>query len=311
MNRNSPKISVCIPTFNQAHFLREAISSVLAQTLMDFELIVVDNCSPDDTRQVVEDFMARDARIKYYRNEENIGAQNNFNRCLRYASGEYVKLLCSDDLLEPHCLERSAEILDRHPNVSLVASARLFVDKNLQPVSVRKYSPKAEIVEGAVAISRCLTSYNLIGEPSATLFRRSLTARGWNTKYRQMIDLEFWFHLLEQGDFASIPEPLCKFRQHEGQDTHVNLSSNELQEDMPNLYNDYFYKDYVKKSFFKKTAMKFIIAQYIWDQRNNNIDRSLIRYKISEYCDFYVFILLSSINRVRLSIARLFRPWHA
>ena len=136
---NYPKISVCIPTYNYGRFISASIESVLAQTFQDFELIIVDNCSTDDTEKIVSHYFSSCLKIKYVCNTENIGMTANWNRCLALSSGEYVKILCADDLLRPDCLQKSVEILDVNRNVELMATARLLVDENLLPGRTLRY----------------------------------------------------------------------------------------------------------------------------------------------------------------------------
>src|SRR5208283_3355105 len=96
---NRPKISVLIPTFEYGRFLPEAIESVLAQDLMDFELIISDDASRDDSGEVIRRYAARDPRIRYRLHERNIGMVANWNWCLKEACGEYVKFVFGDDCL--------------------------------------------------------------------------------------------------------------------------------------------------------------------------------------------------------------------
>ena len=117
-----PTISVCIPTFNYGRFLPDAIASVTAQTLGDLELIVVDNCSTDDTGGIVAGLARAEPRLRYYRNDRNLGICGNFNRALELASGEYVKILCADDWLAPQALEKSIAVLARHFGFDAVES---------------------------------------------------------------------------------------------------------------------------------------------------------------------------------------------
>ncbi len=235
----SPKISVCIPTFNHGHFLKDAIDSVLAQTYTDFELVVVDNCSTDDTARVVRAYVARDRRIRYVRNPVNVGAQNNLNRCIELASGEYVNILCADDMLEPTALQELVRAFEDHPRVSLAGCARVVVDKDLRPMSALSFSGKFELVPGGEAIRKCLRGGNRIGEPSAVLFRKNDAARGFDARYRQLIDLEMWFHLLRKGDFAFVPELLCRFRRHEESQTRRNMESLSFIPDCQMILDEY------------------------------------------------------------------------
>jgi hypothetical protein len=113
------------------------------------------------------------------------------------------------------------------------------VDGDLRPRSVLAYSRRAEVVPGVEAIRRCLTAGNRIGEPSAVLFRRRDAARGFDTSYRQLIDLEMWFHLLRKGDFAFVPEPLCRFRWHPGSETSRNVDALSFVPEFRRLVGEY------------------------------------------------------------------------
>ena len=99
----SPRVSICIPTWRVGDFLEAAIQSVLSQTFTDFELVVVDDCSGDDTVARVRKY-AEDPRLRCLVNQDNLGPEGNWNRCLAEASGEYIKLLPHDDLIAPECL---------------------------------------------------------------------------------------------------------------------------------------------------------------------------------------------------------------
>src|SRR5688500_1784370 len=115
----TPKVSVLIPTYNYAHFLDETIRSVLDQSFGDYELIIVDNNSSDDTELVVAKYLD-DKRVSYYKNETNLGIAGNLNKCLGYAKGEYIKFLCADDKFHPSMLEKFVAVMDTMPGVSLI-----------------------------------------------------------------------------------------------------------------------------------------------------------------------------------------------
>ena len=219
-----PKVSVLVPTYNYARFLPEAIESILAQEFTDYELIVSDDASTDDSADIIRRYAARDSRIRAEFHPANLGMVPNWNWCLQQARGEYVKYLFGDDLLcSPQALGRLVALLDADPRVVLAASARRIIDEHSRPVDVWNEFRAARRWAGTAVIGRCLEeNYNLIGEPSAVLFRRAAASRGFNPQWRQLVDLEMWLDLLLQGDFAYDPEPLCGFRRHEQQQTVVN-----------------------------------------------------------------------------------------
>src|SRR5215212_10104103 len=108
----TPRVTVGIPVYNGAKYLGQAIESVLAQTFADFELIICDNASTDATAAIALDYAARDPRVRYARNRENLGVGRNFNRLIELGMGQYFKWLAADDVIAPEFLERCVEALD-------------------------------------------------------------------------------------------------------------------------------------------------------------------------------------------------------
>ena len=277
-----PKISVCIPTYNQARYLAAAIESVLWQSLTDFELLIIDDCSQDGTREVGEVFARRDPRIDFRVNPVNLGMVENWNLCLREARGEYVKFLFGDDLLSsPDALRRMAGVLDADPGISLVAAARNVIDEDSRRKAVWSHFADRTVSEGTVVIRQCLvTTQNLIGEPSVVLFRKSQAGRGFDPRYRQIVDLEMWFHLLEQGKFAFIGDPLCAFRVHPGQQTRVNIAHFRHHEDILRLIAEYLNnpaKGYIGIGRIKRAYLTFDYRYNIWKgYRHGRMDRESV-----------------------------------
>src|SRR5437899_12562971 len=99
-----PSVSICIPTYNGAAHLAPCLESALNQTWTDFELLIVDDASSDDTVAITEACAARDRRVRVARNPRNLGLVGNWNRCLELAKGTWIKFLFQDDLLSPACL---------------------------------------------------------------------------------------------------------------------------------------------------------------------------------------------------------------
>ncbi|NJN87828.1 MAG: glycosyltransferase family 2 protein [Leptolyngbyaceae cyanobacterium SL_7_1] len=125
-----PKVSVCIPTFNRSHLLPFAIDSVLRQTYSDWELIVCDDGSTDDTAKFMA--MLSDDRIRYLRHPHNIGKSNNMRAGFEAATGEYFLKFDDDDRLTPEFLERTCAILDQHPTVDFVGTDHWIINAQHQ-----------------------------------------------------------------------------------------------------------------------------------------------------------------------------------
>ncbi len=219
-----PKISVLIPTYRYARFLPEAIESVLRQDFRDFEVVVADDASGDGSPEIARDHARRDPRVRVQVHERNLGMVANWNWCLEQARGDYVKFLFGDDrLMSDSALGRMAGLLDAEPRAVLAASARMLLDAESRPTGVWNGWGSPGFHPGPAVIGRCMwEDANLVGEPSAVLFRREAAARGFDPVWRQVVDQEMWFHLLTQGGMVYEPEPLCAFRQHDAQQTVAN-----------------------------------------------------------------------------------------
>jgi hypothetical protein len=223
----SPKVSVLIPTYRYGRFLRQAIESVLNQTFTDFELIVSDDASPDDSAAIIAEYSARDQRIRGHCHPTNLGMVQNWNWCLEQARGEFVKFVFGDDLLySPESLGTLVRMLELEPRAALAASARAIVDENSRPIELWDELGASGYYPGAPVIRQCCNrNRNLVGEPSAVLFRRESGRRGFDLTFCQQVDEEFWFHLLMSGGMAYTSVPLCAFRHHGSQQTALNRPS--------------------------------------------------------------------------------------
>jgi glycosyltransferase involved in cell wall biosynthesis len=128
-----PKLSIGLPVYNGEDFLEEAIESILSQTYKDFELIISDNASADRTEEICVAYAAKDNRIRYIRQRENLGASRNFNLVFELSSGEYFKWSAHDDVCEPDFLAECVDVLDKNPTVVAAFTEANRVDKDGQP----------------------------------------------------------------------------------------------------------------------------------------------------------------------------------
>jgi glycosyltransferase involved in cell wall biosynthesis len=215
-NEAVPAVSVCIPCYRGAAHLAAAIESVLAQTFTDFELIVVDDQSPDDTVALMRTFT--DPRIQFLVNPVNLGPDGNWNRCLELARGRYFKLLPQDDLLAPTCLAEQVDVLerDRTEQIALVFCARTILDARDRAIMTRGYRQRRSgIVAARTLVRQCVRrGTNVIGEPGSVLFRRQLgvTVGKFDASIGYVLDLDYWVRLLLHGDAYYLAKPLASFR---------------------------------------------------------------------------------------------------
>jgi glycosyltransferase involved in cell wall biosynthesis len=263
----SPKVSVLIPTYNYVRYLPEAIESVLEQDWRDLELLISDDGSTDGSREVIARYAAQDSRIRFQIHPTNLGMVRNWNWCLSEARGEYIKFLFGDDkLASRQALGKLLQVLETNASVALTASARYVIGENSEVLETWDDFRTPGVHNGREVIARCLEeNRNLIGEPSAVLFRRRDAARGFNLSYRQIVDLEMWFHLLEKGSFAYTREPLCYFRKHAQQQTEVNKAGQTGEKEALRLFREFRVKPYLEPG--RLSACRFSTLYRLRKQR--------------------------------------------
>ena len=229
----APLVSICIPAYNAARWIDETISSALAQTLEDIEVLLVDNASTDGTAELAR--AHDDARLRVVVNDTNIGVVRNFNRCLELARAPYVKYLHADDLLHAGCCERMAALLDQEPGVGLVFAPRdVRLDHPDDPAAQEwrdryavlhaPFSSLERVNDGRRLFREWLEvgiHENLLGEPSAILVRRECFERlgGFNPTLWQLVDIEMWLRIALYYDIGFLPEPLSVYRHHQSSTT--------------------------------------------------------------------------------------------
>lgn len=213
---HGPKVSVLIPAYNYGRYLAETIESALNQTFEDFELLVVDNASTDDTADVVNRFRAKDSRVRYIVNGANIGMFRNYNEALLHARGEYIKFLNADDKFHPQILEKFVEVLDADPSVSLVTSHRQEFGSGSKTIATDFHGRQ----NGKEMVILALSKLNFIGEPTTVMFRRENLNLGlFDTSLLFFADLDMWLRQLAVGDLYIVDEVLSYVRKHESQGT--------------------------------------------------------------------------------------------
>jgi glycosyltransferase involved in cell wall biosynthesis len=209
-----PHITVTIPVFNRAHLVGRTIESVLKQDFQDFNLVVVDDASTDDTVVVVRSFLQRDSRIQLFVNEKNLGLTRNWNRCLELASGPLVQILQSDDLIDPDYLGIGSEVFEKYPSVGFVAANCRPIDINDKIIHAGISTPPQLYQAGDEAVMAILTG----GFPhvSSIVMKRDCYDRlgGLNEEFWFAPDIEMFTRLATHYDYYYFGGVHTSFRRH-------------------------------------------------------------------------------------------------
>ena len=174
----SPKVTFVVPCYKLAHLLEECVRSILAQTYTDFEVLIMDDCSPDNTPEVARSF--NDPRVRHIRNEPNLGHLRNYNKGISEAAGEYIWLISADDCLrKPYVLERYIEVMENRPDVGYAFCAGMGLQDGHETEIVKWAvldSPDA-VLNGRQFLRRLLQS-NCILAPSGLVEKGVLRKTG-------------------------------------------------------------------------------------------------------------------------------------
>jgi len=199
-----PRVSVLMPVYNSEKYLNEAINSVLAQTYQDFELIIVDDGSVDESVKIIESY--NNPKIKLIVNSSNERLGRTRNKCIEYSSGEYLVNLDSDDIAENTRLEKQIKFMDENPEVGVCGSWAKIIGKD----EIWKYEASDELIK-----FRMLFDSHFVN--SSTIIRKAVLDKNnirYNEAFDQSQDYGLWIDMAKYCKFANIPEVLVNYRIH-------------------------------------------------------------------------------------------------
>lgn len=224
-----PLISVCIPVFNGENYIRYSIDSVLGQTEMDFELLVVDNCSTDHTLEIVASY--KDARIKVFKSTANQGSIRNFNRCIELSRGKYFVLLPHDDILMPAMLETFSRPLALDPKIGLAYSSYYIIDENGGVIGFRMVAAEDKIMNGNEAIREFILHGNPV---QCAMVRRELFSYLGSYDRELLIcsDIDLWCRIALDGNrvaYFKCPQNCVRVHRESGQRVFLRANGRSLE----------------------------------------------------------------------------------
>jgi glycosyltransferase involved in cell wall biosynthesis len=278
-------VSVLITAYNREKFIAESITSVLNQTYQNFELIIVDDCSSDNTFEIIKSFTKIDSRIRYYRNDKNIGQFPNRNLTFSYAVGDYIVFLDSDDTFNSDALEYivnsfNANPLSQHSSIYFGGFSAPFLMKSDD--AIRKHFFGQNILSCG---------------PSARVFTKDfyISMSGYPERYGPAGDLFFNIKTTSTADILFLPYNYLNYRIHNGQELNNQFSY---------IYNGYkYFNDALTLSeiplleneisfLAKKNKRRFIVNSFKFLLKTKNVNQFKSIYKLAnfKFNDFIVGI---------------------
>ena len=220
-----PLVSICIPAYNSGRYIEKTVRAALAQTWPNLEVLVVDDGSSDNTREVLEKI--QDPRFRLIRNEKNLGMTGNWNKCVREAKGEYIKLIPADDLVYPECIEKTLPPLLKDRSVTLSICGTDLINETDQVTGAYAHWPTAGIFRGTRIAKASLLFNNFFGNPVCALFRKEDFEKtgGFDPDITYILDFDLWLSLASLGNVAFTREKLSGFRVRSDSNTGMMIGS--------------------------------------------------------------------------------------
>lgn len=242
---DTPKVSIAMPVYNGERFLAAAIECHLEQTYSDFELLICDNASDDATADIAAKYVELDPRVRYRRNEVNLGANPNFNAGFRHTKGPYLRWAAADDTVEPTYLERTVAVLDERPDVVVAHAKSAAIDRFGEPLLPLRNgyvdpdgfiehflldSPSSQWLDKDAPHERIRAVVRNTHKLSFVfgLMRRSALHNTLLHRSFYGADKVLLFELLLQGKFVEVDEPLFNRRSHQANSTRMSHDSDSM-----------------------------------------------------------------------------------
>lgn len=203
----SPKVSVLMPVYNAKEYLAEAIESLLKQTLVDFELVIIDDCSKDGSTELVSQYS--DPRIRLIKNEQNLGVARTLNVGLRFCRGEFIARMDADDVADPSRLERQYDFLDTHNGIDLVGADIIRMDSEGNELSEQHRNPDTWGKLKWLMFLNCSIAHPTI------MARKSFFEKAGGYPIISGEDFALWHAAIDKGlRLQNLPMPLLRYRVH-------------------------------------------------------------------------------------------------
>jgi glycosyltransferase involved in cell wall biosynthesis len=270
-----PKVSIIVPSFNHGDFLEQRIKSIQNQTFTDFEIFLLDDCSTDNSWQIIEKYKS-DVKVTHtHKNDINSGSPfMQWQYGIDLAKGQYIWIAESDDFAEPDFLEKSLKVLESDQSIGVVFCPSIWVDSNSEIINSPTHETEPFIENGSDLIKNEFTKGCLIYNASSAIFNKNLLKNvNFETikEYKFTGDWLFWVQLIANTKVARLPDKLNYFRRHEN---NVSSKSNRKGLQFSEGYSvvEYIYKQH-HLNFIQKRKINMFWALKVAE--NQDIDKKI------------------------------------
>lgn len=209
-----PTFSVIMASYNHEKYLEEVIRSILNQTYENFELIIIDDCSKDNSPKIIEECGKKDSRIRTFFHRKNMGIARTYNEGLKYARGDFIVISSSDDPSERQRLEIVKKIINDRLDVDFISSDA-YILREEDVATNLDFAYPVELKPRQSSIRQRIIKHNCIIAPSVVFRSKSRGDILFDERLKYLNDWLFWIELLQIGNFYFVDRPLIKYRRHD------------------------------------------------------------------------------------------------
>ncbi len=202
-----PEVSIIMPVYNGSKYVAKAIESILGQTFTNFEFLIIDNASEDNTLEIISSF--KDPRIKLIKNPRNLHLIKSLNIGLEISRGKYVARMDHDDISLPRRLEVEHNFLEQHPTVAIVGTWSIIIDGNDTPIKIHKNPTGSNVIKYELLFGNTTTHPSIMMRKDIII-----EAKGYDEKWLNTEDYNLYSRVIQSHEIANIPEPLLYYRTH-------------------------------------------------------------------------------------------------
>lgn len=252
MRKNNPLVSVLMPAYNTERFISEAIDSILNQTYQNFEFLILDDASTDNTWKIIQKYAEKDLRVKAYQNEVNLNIVKSRNKLFTLADlkAKYYAIFDSDDVSLENRLEQEVEFLEENPEYGIVGGHNLIINEKSEVIAKRKYETDYKKIRKNILIQSPLS------QPSVMIRKSSIEKVGiYNEAFQYCEDYDLWIRILTHFKIINIDKFLLKYRISIEQSKNLHLHRILINTIKIQLYNIF--------KFFSLKSILFIVLEMV------------------------------------------------
>ncbi len=249
MTKNQPFLTIFTPNYNNSKFISETIESIINQTYSNFEYIIIDDCSTDNSWEIIQSYAKKDTRIKIYRNKKNLQIVNTRNKGFKFSSSrsKYFAIIDSDDVALPIRLEIQVKFLEKNPDYGLIGSNISIINNKSEDIGYRIFPSRNKVIK------KYITRYNPFAQSSVMLRKKVIEEIGfYDKKWNVCQDYDYWLRVGKSWKLGNINKKLVKYRISK---TQIKLKK--IRETIKNTYK-------IQEKAIKKYGYKDTVFNKLW-----------------------------------------------